>query len=77
MAISPEILKYLKQIGRNVKAIRIKRKMPIAAIAEAVDIPPETYKAFEAGRYDPDIKELFRLAEVLKVHPKELVKDVK
>lgn len=77
MVNSPDTLKYLKQIGRNVKAIRIKRKMSIAAVAEAMDITPAAYKAFEAGRYDPYIREVFRLAEALKVHPKELVKGVK
>lgn len=62
---------YLKLIGANVKKLRLERKLSTTAVARASQIPLDVYRAFEAGKYDADLMQIFALSQVLKVHPKE------
>jgi hypothetical protein len=67
---------YLKRIGANVKKLRLERKLSTTAVARASAIPLDAYRALEAGRYDADLKQLFALSQVLKVHPKEFLQGI-
>jgi transcriptional regulator with XRE-family HTH domain len=67
---------YLKLIGANVKTLRLSRRLSATAVARASLIPLNVYRALEAGRYDADLRQIFALSQVLKVHPREFFQGI-
>jgi transcriptional regulator with XRE-family HTH domain len=63
-----------KQMGRNVKAWRKKRNLSRQALAEKAGVSREYVRKLEAGRYDPTVGTLGKLARALGVRVTELLK---
>ena len=62
-----------KQMGRRIMALRKQRNMSRAALATAARISREYVRLLEAGRYDPTVGTLQRLAKALGVPVTELL----
>jgi len=62
-----------KQMGRKVKAWRKKRNLSRQALAQKADVSREYVRKLEAGRYDPTVGTLGKLAKALGVPVTELL----
>jgi transcriptional regulator with XRE-family HTH domain len=62
-----------RQLGMRLKATRTKRGMSQAALAAKAGITREYVNKLEAGRYDPTVGVLQRLAKALGVPVTELL----
>ena len=56
-----------KQMGRRLKALREARDLSRAELAERAGISREYVRLLEAGRYDPTVGTLQKLAKALRV----------
>jgi transcriptional regulator with XRE-family HTH domain len=63
-----------KQLGMRLKKLRIAQGISQQALAKKARITREYVSKLEAGRYDPTIGVVQRLAKALKVTVGELVK---
>lgn len=63
-----------KQLGQRLKRLRTVQGLSQDALARQVKITREYVNKLEAGRYDPTISVVQRLAKALKVTVGELVK---
>lgn len=63
-----------KQLGQRLKRLRMTQGLSQDALARQVKITREYVNKLEAGRYDPTISVVQRLAKALKVTVGELVK---
>jgi transcriptional regulator with XRE-family HTH domain len=61
------------RLGRRIKTLRIAQGLSQAALAQKVNITREYVNKLEAGRYDPTLSVVRRLAKALKVSISELV----
>jgi transcriptional regulator with XRE-family HTH domain len=57
----------MKEIARRLIGLRDTFKTSAAALAKAIDVPPETYKLYEEGKTDIPVGVLFRIAGYFKV----------
>jgi transcriptional regulator with XRE-family HTH domain len=55
----------LRVLGRAIRELREERRLGLAALAAAADIPEPALAAIEAGRRDPGYRRLRRLAAAL------------
>jgi len=62
------------RLGRRLTALRTQRKLSRHALAERADISREYVRLLEAGRYDPTVTVLRRLAKALGVDAAELLR---
>jgi transcriptional regulator with XRE-family HTH domain len=62
-----------KRIGRRLKLLREAKGFSQAAVAKEAGITREYVNKLEAGRYDPTVGVLTRLAKALGVDVKELL----
>jgi transcriptional regulator with XRE-family HTH domain len=62
-----------KRLGMRLKKLRAARGMSQDALAKKADITREYVNKLEAGRYDPTVSVVQRLAKALKVSVAELV----
>jgi transcriptional regulator with XRE-family HTH domain len=62
-----------RQLGMRLKVTRTKRRMSQAALAAKAGITREYVNKLEAGRYDPTVGVLQRLAKALGVPVTELL----
>ena len=62
-----------KRLGMRLKKLRAARGMSQDALAKKADITREYVNKLEAGRYDPTVSVVQRLAKALKVTVAELV----
>ena len=62
-----------KRLGMRLKKLRTARGMSQDALAKKTNITREYVNKLEAGRYDPTISVVQRLAKALKVSVAELV----
>jgi transcriptional regulator with XRE-family HTH domain len=58
---------YLKNIGNNIRAIRLEKKLEIKQVAAMLDISIQAYGKIENGKTDLNISRLFEIANLLKV----------
>ena len=65
--------KYLEQVGRNIRAARIKAELRQVDIEEKIGLNYRHYQDIEAGKSNLSIETLYRLAKLFKVDVKELV----
>lgn len=63
-----------KQLGMRLKTLRERKKLSQAALAAKAGITREYVNKLEAGRYDPTVGVLQRLAKALKVPVTELLR---
>lgn len=55
----------MRDIGKNIKTLRIRRGMTQDELAEALYVTRQTVSNYETGRSRPDVEMLLRIAEVL------------
>ena len=63
-----------KQMGRRLKALRVKKDMSRQALAEKAGLSREYIRLLEAGLYDPTVGTLQKIAKALGVPLAELLR---
>lgn len=63
----------MRDIGKNIRTLRIRKKLNQDQLAEAIHVTRQTVSNYETGRSRPDVEMLAKLAEVLDVDIKELL----
>lgn len=61
--------KTLKAFGKNLKTIRLGKKMSIRKLALEADMDWSHLAKIEKGQYNPTMLTITALAEALQVHP--------
>jgi transcriptional regulator with XRE-family HTH domain len=61
------------RMGRRIKALRTERGLSRQTLAERAAISREYVRLLEAGRYDPTVTVVRRVAKALKVKPSALI----
>lgn len=67
---------YYKRLGENIIRARKKRKLSQYKITELSDIDRSYLAEVEEGKANPSVKFLLRLAKVLKIKVRDLLKDL-
>ena len=62
-----------KIVGANVRRLRVERKLTQEQLAHDAEIDVTYLRGIEAGRRNPSVAVLGRLALSMRVHPKELL----
>lgn len=60
---------YRKEFGQRLKAARLARGLTQKKLAELIHITPSSLSQYESGLIEPTLKNLIRLADVLKFSP--------
>jgi len=65
----------LKLIGKRIKEVRIQKGISQADLVGKMqgEIDPTNISRIEAGRTNPTVFTIFRIAEALEINPKELL----
>jgi transcriptional regulator with XRE-family HTH domain len=63
-----------KQMGRRIKTLREARRLSRQQLAQKAGVSRETIRLLEAGRFDPTLGTLTKLAGALGVRLTDLVK---
>lgn len=63
----------MQDIGKNIRALRMRKKLSQDQLAEAIHVTRQTVSNYETGRSRPDVEMLTELAQALDVDIKELV----
>ena len=63
----------MRDIGKNIRALRMRKKLSQDQLAEAIHVTRQTVSNYETGRSRPDVEMLTELAQALDVDIKELV----
>ena len=66
---------YLQQVGRNLKAARIRRGLKQTDIEEKIGLTYRHYQSIEAGKVNVTLETLYRLSKLFRVPVEELLKD--
>lgn len=64
-----------KIVGANVRRLRVERKLTQEQIAYDAEVDVTYLRGIEAGRRNPSVSILGRLATALTVHPGELLQN--
>ena len=62
-----------KIVGANVRRLRVERKLTQEQLAHDAEIDVTYLRGIEAGRRNPSVSVLARLASSLHVHPRDLL----
>lgn len=65
---------YLKQVGRNIKAARVRAGLTQQDVEEKCGLEYKHYQRIEAGKIDLKLTTINRLAKLFKVAEEELTK---
>ena len=65
-----------KIVGANVRRLRVERKLTQEQLAHDAEIDVTYLRGIEAGRRNPSVAVVGRLAKVLELHPKRLFDDI-
>jgi len=65
--------KYLKEFGKNLRALRLKKGITQEILAEDAGIGKNQVGLIERGEINVTISTIKKLAKQLEVHPKELL----
>lgn len=65
--------KYIINLGYNIAQVRKQKKMTQKKLAEIIDVEPPNMRRIEAGKTNPTIKTLLKIAWALGVDVKMLV----
>lgn len=68
--------KYLKKLGKNIRAIRLKRDWTQEKLAEMAGIHPVYVSYIEKGTRNPSIAKILQIASALKCTPAEIFEDI-
>ena len=64
-----------KIVGANVRRLRVERRLTQEQLAHDAEIDVTYLRGIEAGRRNPSIAVIGRLAGVMAIHPKTLLQD--
>ena len=64
---------FKKQIGLNIKALRVKKELKQRDLADFAQLNIDSIGKIERGEQNFTISSLWAIAEVLKVDPKDLL----
>jgi transcriptional regulator with XRE-family HTH domain len=64
---------FLKKLGKNIKAAREKRGLRQTDVQDKIGLTYRHYQSIEAGRVNPTVETLFRLAGLYRVKVKDLL----
>lgn len=62
-------------IGERIKEARLNTKMTQDDLAKELNVSRSTVANWESGRNNPDVESLIKIADILKVHIKSLLKE--
>ena len=57
----------MRDIGKNIRALRMRTKLSQDQLAEAIHVTRQTVSNYETGRSRPDVEMLTELAQALDV----------
>ncbi|MBQ5389433.1 MAG: helix-turn-helix domain-containing protein [Clostridia bacterium] len=63
----------MRDIGKNIRSVRIRRRMTQDELAEKLYVTRQTVSNYETGRSRPDVEVLMQIAEILGVEMQELL----
>lgn len=66
---------YLQQVGRNIKAARVRRGFKQTDVEDEIGLTYRHYQSIEAGKVNVTLETLFRLSKLFHVSVEELLKD--
>lgn len=61
------------EFGKNLRKIRQEKGLTQEALANAINVCHQSVSKWETGEAMPQVKWIYRIADVLKVNPKDLV----
>lgn len=64
-----------KIVGANVRKLRVERKLTQEQLAHDAEIDVTYLRGIEAGRRNPSVAVIGRLAGAMAIHPKTLLED--
>lgn len=67
-------MRLYEQFGKKVRRLRKKREMSQENLAEKINRDPRTVVAIEAGKRNPTLNTIYKLAQALGVSLSELLK---
>jgi transcriptional regulator with XRE-family HTH domain len=67
MPFSNEYALELNTLGENIKRIRLKKGITQKALAEACDFETPNMRRIEAGKTNPTVKTLLKIANALQI----------
>ncbi len=65
---------YLKQVGRNIKAARVRRGLRQVDVEEEIGLEYKHYQKIESGIVNVSLETLYRLAKLYRVGVDELTR---
>jgi transcriptional regulator with XRE-family HTH domain len=65
---------YLIELGNNIKRIRQKRKISQVELADVCNFEKQNMQRIEAGKTNPTVKTLLKIAQALEISVIELFK---
>jgi transcriptional regulator with XRE-family HTH domain len=65
--------KWLKQIGTNIRKARIDRNISQPVLASKCKVDNSQINRMELGKVNFSVSYLYKIAQVLRIHPKELL----
>lgn len=65
---------FLKEIGTKISEFRIKNKQTLDDLEFITGIDSSDINKYEQGKINLTVKTLIKLAQALKIHPKDLMK---
>lgn len=65
--------KFMKQIGLNIRSLRVKKELKQRDLADFSQLSIDSIGKIERGEQNFTMYSLLAIAEVLKVHPKDLL----
>lgn len=68
-------MNWNKIVGANVRRLRVERKLTQEQLAHDAEIDVTYLRGIEAGRRNPSVAIIGRLATALGLHPSELLAD--
>lgn len=63
---------FLKSFGKNLRKIRLERKLTQEELANRADIEISQVSRIERGIINTSISQVYQIAKAMEIHPKEL-----
>lgn len=63
---------FKREFGKNLKALRLERKVTQSEVAEAIGLEPHNLNRIENGKSFPQIKTIIKLINYFNIFPTEL-----
>lgn len=71
-----EILEIVQELGSKIKEVIDSNKMKQREVAHDAGLDVENLRKYLKGSQEMKVSTLFKIAQALKIHPSELIKDL-